>query len=85
MRVVFADNLLIESKPGGYNFDLQPHLGLISLIAVAEQNGHEARLYDPKLEISRGHLEIDRDLYQNMALQIFGVVARCRGLYGSGL
>ena len=54
MRVLFVDNLLIEHNESGPRFDLQPHLGLLSLLAVAESGGHEALLYDPKLELTRG-------------------------------
>jgi len=70
MRVVLADNLLLDQRDGEYRFDLQPHLGLISLIAVAEQAGHDCTLYDPKLGLARGELPIDRSLYRRMADEI---------------
>ena len=70
MRVTFADNLLIDRRDDEYRFDLQPHLGLISLIAVAESAGHEGVLYDPKLGLSRGELPLDRSLYGRMADEI---------------
>ena len=47
MRVVFVDNLLFEDTEGINRYVLQPHLGLISLIAVLEQRGHEGILFDP--------------------------------------
>jgi radical SAM superfamily enzyme YgiQ (UPF0313 family) len=72
MRILFVDNLLVESKNGSYVFDLQPHLGLISLIAVAETGGHQGMLYDPKLALVRGDLRLDESLYQEMACAIVG-------------
>jgi radical SAM superfamily enzyme YgiQ (UPF0313 family) len=70
VRVTFADNLLIDRRDDEYRFDLQPHLGLISLIAVAEAAGHEGVLYDPKIGLSRGELPLDRSLYGRMADEI---------------
>src|SRR6266699_6760424 len=70
MRILFVDNLLLESKNGAYVFDLQPHLGLISLVAVAEGADHKALLYDPKLAIFRGELPLDKSLYREMAKAI---------------
>jgi radical SAM superfamily enzyme YgiQ (UPF0313 family) len=70
MRVVFVDNLLLEQRNGTYRFDLQPHLGLISLIAVARDGGHEAMLYDPKLALARDELPLDASLYLVIARKI---------------
>jgi len=70
VRIVFVDNLLLESKNGIYQFDLQPHLGLISLIAVAKSGGHEGILYDPKLGVVSGELPLDASLYQRIASEI---------------
>lgn len=71
MRILFVDNLLIDTTLDIDNpfhpFDLQPHLGLLSLIAVAESAGHEGMLYDPKLALSRGTLSFDSNLYREMA------------------
>ncbi|TDW91134.1 B12-binding domain-containing radical SAM protein [Kribbella sp. VKM Ac-2566] len=67
MRLVLVDNLLLEQGGWTHHFDLQPHLGLISLIAVAEANGHQGILYDPKLAIARGELALDASLYMAMA------------------
>jgi hypothetical protein len=67
MRVLFVDNLLIDRQAGLDPFDLQPHLGLLSLIAVAEQGGHEADLFDPKLELVRGTLSLKESLYRDWA------------------
>jgi radical SAM superfamily enzyme YgiQ (UPF0313 family) len=67
MRIVFVDNLLIEADGRVTRFNLQPHLGLISLLAVAEAAGHEGRLYDPKLPVARGELRLDATLYRSLA------------------
>ena len=49
MRVVLVDNLLFESRGGKVRLDLQPHIGLISLIGALNDSGHEGLLFDPKL------------------------------------
>ncbi|HEU5322898.1 MAG TPA: radical SAM protein, partial [Methylomirabilota bacterium] len=67
MKLVFVDNLLLELRDGAYQYDLQPHLGLISLIAVAERAGHEGALYDPKLRLFRGERRLDASLYRRIA------------------
>jgi radical SAM superfamily enzyme YgiQ (UPF0313 family) len=67
MRIIFVDNLLLEFRDGAYQFALQPHLGLISLIAVAEQAGHEGLLYDPKVDLQRKRLPLDSTLYRRIA------------------
>jgi radical SAM superfamily enzyme YgiQ (UPF0313 family) len=67
VRVIFADNLLLDLRDDEYRFDLQPHLGLISLIATIEAAGHEGVLYDPKLGLARGELPLDSSLYRRMA------------------
>jgi radical SAM superfamily enzyme YgiQ (UPF0313 family) len=70
MKVVFVDNLLLELRDGVYQFYKQPHLGLISLGAVAENAGHSVALYDPKLELQRGKLFLDQSLYRRIAEDI---------------
>jgi len=67
MRVLFVDNLLIDQTGRQTRYDLQPHLGLLSLLAVAERGGHEALLYDPKLELTRGTIALNGNLYRDMA------------------
>ena len=67
MRILFVDNLLFEDKSGINEFELQIPTGLISLIAVAESDGHEGILYDPKIDVSRGDLLLDRHLYRRIA------------------
>jgi radical SAM superfamily enzyme YgiQ (UPF0313 family) len=70
VRIVFVDNLLFEDAEGIRRYVLQPHLGLISLIAVVEAAGHEGLLFDPKVEVSQGRLRLDQTLYREMARSI---------------
>jgi radical SAM superfamily enzyme YgiQ (UPF0313 family) len=70
MRLVLVDNLLIEHGGWTHHLDLQPHLGLISLAAVAESHGHPTTLYDPKLAIADGELRLGPSLYRDMAAAI---------------
>jgi len=69
MRLLFVDNLLLEHG-SAENVYLQPHLGLISLVAVARAAGHEASIYDPKLELARGNLRLGPSLYRDIAGRI---------------
>lgn len=84
MRVVFIDNLLFEDAEGILRYSLQPHLGLISLIAVLERGGHEGLLYDPKVEIARGKLQLNSSLYRDMAKQILEMNPDVVGLTSLG-
>jgi hypothetical protein len=73
MNVVLVDNLLIDEVKAGGRVDtswLQPHLGLISLLAVLRAAGHSGRLYDPKLALHAGRLTLDAGLYRKMAQEI---------------
>jgi radical SAM superfamily enzyme YgiQ (UPF0313 family) len=70
MRVTLVDNVLMSYADGRYVFDLQPHLGLISLIAVLRLAGHDATLYDPKLDLAWGTVELGRDFYRTIAERI---------------
>jgi radical SAM superfamily enzyme YgiQ (UPF0313 family) len=70
VKICFVDNLLLEQFADGFKVELQPHLGLISLIAVARAQGHEAVLYDPKLELLRGDLQLGPLFYGAVADRI---------------
>lgn len=70
MKVIFVDNLLLKRENDTEQFILQPHLGLISLIAVLENKGYTAKLCDPKIDIANGKLLIDENLYQTIATNI---------------
>lgn len=70
MRIVFVDNLLFEDTEGINRYVLQPHLGLISLIAVLEQRGHTGILLDPKIPVAQGAWKLDIQLYRCIAERI---------------
>ena len=67
MRILFVDNLLFEGEPSAPVFDLQPHLGLLSLVAVARRGGLEADIFDPKLALAGGSLQWSATLYEDAA------------------
>jgi radical SAM superfamily enzyme YgiQ (UPF0313 family) len=83
MRVVFADNLLIDSNSCQHRLDLQPHLGLLSLVATAEAAGHDCTVYNPKLAVKRG-LPINGALYENLAAEILRLRPDVVGLTALG-
>jgi radical SAM superfamily enzyme YgiQ (UPF0313 family) len=70
MRALLVDNVLLERTPRGFRVDLQPHLGLISLIATLRGAGHQAELYDPKVQLARGELRLGPAMYASAAEQI---------------
>jgi radical SAM family protein/B12 binding protein len=70
MNVVFVDNLLFEDTEGINRYVLQPHLGLISLISMLEQNGHTGVLLDPKIEVAQGKWRLDDTLYRKIAARV---------------
>lgn len=70
MRLILVDNLLYEEVGGQPRYDLQPHLGLMSLAAVAREGGHEAQIYDPKRDLAQMRLPLDASLYRGMADRI---------------
>ena len=72
MRLVLVDNLLLEDGRDE-NLYLQPHLGLISLIAVAKGAGHSAMLYDPKLAVARGDIQVSPSLYREIAAHLLAL------------
>lgn len=70
MRVTFVDNVLLEQTASGFELALQPHLGLISLVAVLRGAGHDVRLYDPKVAFVRDKLGLGSALYRDLAERI---------------
>ena len=70
MRIVFVDNILLDHLGKVSPKDLQPQLGLISLIRIVEDAGHEAVLYSPMLDIANGELSLNRSIYQRMTDRI---------------
>ncbi len=47
--------------------DVHPHLGLLSLAAVAERDGHLVQIYDPKRLIRSGALSYNETVYDRAA------------------
>lgn len=70
MKIVLVDNLLLKRENDREQFIMQPHLGLISLIAILENEGYEAVLYDPKIDLTNGNLLLDDTLYKEIARTI---------------
>ena len=67
MRIVFVDNLLFEGNENRPWFDLQPHLGLMSLASVATAAGHEPIIFDPKRALVDKTLSWSPSLYADIA------------------
>lgn len=67
MRLLLVDNLLYHDLGSGPEYILDPHAGLMSLVAVARGGGHQATVLDPKWELSRGRLRLDPSLYGALA------------------
>ena len=84
MRVVLVDNLLIEQNGDRVETVLQPHLGLISLLAVLERAGHDCALYDPKLALAEGQLSLESGLYAAIARHILELRPDVVGLTSLG-
>src|ERR1700685_4610683 len=70
MGIVLVDNVLLHHGATGIEVDLQPHLGLISLIAVLRAQGEDATLYDPKLDLVQGHTKLGNGFYDSVAQRI---------------
>lgn len=70
MRVLLVDNLVMPEEGSLALLDVHPHLGLLSLAAVAESDGHAVKIYDPKRLIKWGRLPYDSTLYERAAREI---------------
>ena len=70
MKIVFVQNFLLDSSGLASDDNFYPHLGLISLIAEIEKSPHVPLLYDPMLELHRGHLVLDHSIYNDVAVQL---------------
>ncbi|MEK6301318.1 MAG: radical SAM protein [Acidobacteriota bacterium] len=81
---MLVDNLLIQSEGSDYRFDIQPHLGLLSLLGVARDAGHEGILYDPKLGLNAGTLELDGTLYERIAGELLSLNPEVLGFTSLG-
>jgi radical SAM superfamily enzyme YgiQ (UPF0313 family) len=84
VRILFVDNLLFDGDPSQPVFDLQPHLGLLSLVAVARRVGHEADIFDPKLALVRGTLRWSESLYEDASRLILDRVPDVVGFTALG-
>lgn|GEM_PF-926938 len=67
MKVLLVDNLVMPEEGSLDLLDVHPHLGLLSLAAVAEADGHAVQIYDPKRLIKWGTLPYDATLYERAA------------------
>src|SRR5437868_12016374 len=67
MRVTLVDNLVLPEERDLDLLDVHPHLGLLSLAAVAGGAGHQVRIYDPKRLVRSGELPYDETLYERVA------------------
>ncbi|WP_299281772.1 radical SAM protein [uncultured Tateyamaria sp.] len=67
MKLLLVDNILFEGGIEAPRFDPQPHLGLMSLVAVAHQTGFDASILNPRQLLLDGDLRLDRELYGAMA------------------
>ncbi len=72
MKILFVDGILLDSNGKISPRDVQPQLGLISMIRILEDAGHEAELYSPMLDVVRGTLKLDATAYHCMAENILG-------------
>jgi radical SAM superfamily enzyme YgiQ (UPF0313 family) len=84
MKIVFVQNFLLDSSGLPCDDNLYPHLGLISLIAEIEESGHVPLLYDPMLQLQRGHLMLDSSIYDNVATQLLQTEPAAVGLTALG-
>ncbi|HEX3251107.1 MAG TPA: radical SAM protein [Pyrinomonadaceae bacterium] len=67
MRITLVDNLVMPEEHSLELLDVHPHLGLLSLAAVAERDGHVVQIYDPKRLIRSGALSYDEAIYDHAA------------------
>lgn len=70
MRVTLVDNLVLPEERNFELLDVHPHLGLLSLAAVAGSAGHQVRIYDPKRLVRSGELPYDGTLYERVAVAL---------------
>ena len=84
MKIVFVQNFLLNRSGLPCDDILYPHLGLISLIAEIEQSRHVPLLYDPMLQLQRGHLALDSSIYDDVAEQLLQTEPAAVGLTALG-
>lgn len=84
MKIVFVQNFLLDSSGLPCDDNLYPHLGLISLIAEIEKSRHVPLLYDPMLQLQKGHLTLDSSIYDDVAAQLLETDPAAVGLTALG-
>lgn len=67
MRLTLVDNLVLPEQRDLHLLDTHPHLGLLSLAAVARADGHQTTIFDPKRLVRSGELAYDETLYERVA------------------
>lgn len=70
MRLLLVDNLLFAGSVEAPRFDPQPHLGLMSLVAVARSAGFEAAILNPRQLLEDGELALNEGVYAALAEKI---------------
>src|SRR5215510_11628592 len=67
MKITLVDNLVMPEEHSLELLDVHPHLGLLSLAAEADRDGHVVQIYDPKRLIRWGTLSYDATVYDRAA------------------
>jgi radical SAM superfamily enzyme YgiQ (UPF0313 family) len=70
MRLTLVDNFIMPERLDPELFDVHPHLGLASLAAVVQPEGHQIAIYDPKREVRFGRRQYDASFYDAAAADI---------------
>lgn len=70
MRLTLVDNFIMPERLNTALFDVHPHIGLISLAAAVQPEGHRVTIYDPKREVRFGRRSYDADFYDAAAQDI---------------
>jgi len=72
MHLVLVDNLVFPERDDIQELDVNPHLGLVSLAAVAQLHGHTVSIIDPKRLVQSETLAYDRTLYAHLGSLLLG-------------
>ena len=67
MHLTLVDNLVLTDRRNLGALDIHPHLGLTSLAAVAQRDGHRVTIVDPKRAVRFGMVLYDESLYEKVA------------------
>jgi len=70
LRLTLVDNFIMPERLNPDLFDVHPHLGLTSLAAVVQPEGHQVSIYDPKREIRFGRRPYNAGFYEQAAEDI---------------